>query len=215
MVSTLVTALVSALLFVGGAGTMVAMDENTTVSFDLIEESIIGRTLEKVGFGEDESKPNRNHQERHLSKMTNDVMLIKACLINETCVTLADSNDVELFTQLEETEQKISELEICIEDESCKPIKRGKKHVSSANTYNFTERAQKILTKSEMRLAMIAACRESVDCTIDDEILVKMEEHAQNYTEKAEACLIDETSCDELKHKKGKRGHHRGKKNHR
>ena len=210
MVSSIVTAVISALLLVGGAGTMAAIDETN----EILEGTILETALEMIGIGEDDR--HQEHKSRHIDRLTNRAMLIETCISSVECTAVAEEVGVDLTADLEMVTQKIVEIEACTADPECKHVKRAMIHPSSAHTHtdNVTEKAHQILDKSHMKVAMISACSENVDCTVDVEVLQKMSERAEERVADAEACLADSTDCDDLQ-QKGKRGHHRGKHRHR
>ena len=180
MVSSIVTAVISALLLIGGAGTMAAMDETN----EILEGSIIETALEMIGIEEDNR--HQEHKQHRIDRLTNKARIIDTCIASEQCVTVAEEVGIDLAADLERVNQRISDIEACTEDPECKHVKKG---VHSTTPYehtdNVTLRAQYILAKSKMKIAMISACSEQIDCTVDSDILLKMSVRAEDNQERS------------------------------
>tara|TARA_B100000945_G_C20427346_1_gene621335 strand:- start:865 stop:1434 length:570 start_codon:yes stop_codon:yes gene_type:complete len=144
--------------------------------------------------------------DRAIMHITNDLMMIDACLASEECTV----DSVELNEKKNKLLDKLEQIDTYIlnPSETEKPHlhKHKKMEKSEFEDLTFEEHLSNKIIKLNEKIMIIDACQASEECTVDDDILTKKEFRINLELEKLNYCSENIEECEshkkDSKHKK-------------
>ncbi|MAO70498.1 MAG: hypothetical protein CL983_05395 [Euryarchaeota archaeon] len=144
--------------------------------------------------------------DRAILKITNELMMIDACLASEECTV----DSVELNEKRTELLDKLEQIDAYILNptKSEKPELRKHKKMDKSEFEDLTyeEYISNKIMKLNDKLMIIDACQAAEECTVDEDILTKKENHLNMDLEKLNYCVENIEECEshkkDSKHKK-------------
>ena len=144
--------------------------------------------------------------DRAIMHITDDLMMIDACLASEECTV----DSVELNDKKTKLLDKLEQIDAYILNPSDaeKPHihKHKKMDKSEFEDLTYEEYISNKIMKLNDKLMIIDACQAAEECTVDEDILTKKENHLNMDLEKLNYCVENIEECEshkkDSKHKK-------------